>query len=206
MKEVSQQGRTVIFVSHNLVAVKSLCTKGIVMDQGKLVFSGSADEAVENYMNANASKVQPSTVFSSPEDAIGNEFIKIKSVSVQPTNPTITDEFSIHFSFWNFSPGPSIFLAMDLINVYEEVVFGSGFTFETGIDNICEASCIIPADLMNDGLYEINLYFNSVEMRPIFQALNIISFEVSDKDRNYAYFGKVNGSVRPLLKWKVNPK
>jgi lipopolysaccharide transport system ATP-binding protein len=206
MKEVSQQGRTVIFVSHNLVAVKSLCTKGIVMDQGKLVFSGSADEAVENYMNANASKVQPSTAFSSPEDAIGNEFIKIKSVSVQPTNPTITDEFSIHFSFWNFSPGPSIFLAMDLINVYEEVVFGSGFTFETGIDNICEASCIIPADLMNDGLYEINLYFNSVEMRPIFQALNIISFEVSDKDRNYAYFGKVNGSVRPLLKWKVNPK
>jgi len=206
MKEVSQQGRTVIFVSHNLVAVKSLCTKGIVMNQGKLVFSGSADEAVENYMNANASKVQPSKAFSSPEDAIGNEFIKIKSVSVQPTNPTITDEFSIHFSFWNFSPGPSIFLAMDLINVYEEVVFGSGFTFETGIDNICEASCIIPADLMNDGLYEINLYFNTVEMRPIFQALNIISFEVSDKDRNYSYFGKVNGSVRPLLKWKVNSK
>ena len=206
MKEVSQQGRTVIFVSHNLVAVKSLCTKGIVLEHGQLVFSGSADEAVEKYLNSSASKVQPSIAFSGPDDAIGNEFIKIRSVSVQPTSPVITEEISIHISFWNFSLDPSIFLAMDLINVHEEVVFGSSFTFETGIDNICDARCIIPADLMNDGLYAIHLYFNTVEMRPIFQALNIISFEISDKDRNYAYFGKVNGSVRPLLKWKVNPK
>ncbi|MDP4683637.1 MAG: ABC transporter ATP-binding protein [Crocinitomicaceae bacterium] len=201
MKDVSNQGRTVIFVSHNLVAVKSLCKRGILMERGGITFMGSADETVEHYMKVNAEQLNPSISFENPTDAPGNELIKIKTVSVQPTNPFITDEISIHFSFWNFSDDPSIFLAFDLIDLHEEVVFGSGFKFEKNEANLCQGSCIIPKDLLNDGVYTINLYFNSAEMRPLFNTMNAISFEVADKERNYAYFGKINGAVRPKLKW-----
>ena len=206
MKDVSNQGRTVIFVSHNLVAVKSLCQRGILMERGGITFMGSADETVEHYMKVNAEQLNPSISFENPTDAPGNELIKIKAVSVEPTNPFITDEISIHFSFWNFSDDPSIFLAFDLIDLHEEVVFGSGFKFETGPDNICQGTCVIPADLMNDGVYSIQLYFNSSEMSLLLSIPSTVSFEVADKERNYAYFGKINGSVRPKLQWNDNTK
>jgi lipopolysaccharide transport system ATP-binding protein len=50
MSEVARQGRTVLFVSHNMAAVADLCTRGIVLDTGKLTFDGSAKEAIQLYI------------------------------------------------------------------------------------------------------------------------------------------------------------
>ena len=50
MKDVSGQGRTVLFVSHNMAAVKGLCTKGIILRNGGLIFSGDAETACSNYL------------------------------------------------------------------------------------------------------------------------------------------------------------
>ncbi len=52
MGEVSKQGRTVLFVSHNMVAVEKLCTRGIVMDKGRVVFDGIAHDAIASYLAA----------------------------------------------------------------------------------------------------------------------------------------------------------
>ena len=52
MQDISREGgRTVLFVSHNMAAVRSLCTKGIVLQNGKIVYSGTSDEAVNYYLN-----------------------------------------------------------------------------------------------------------------------------------------------------------
>ncbi|HBY64397.1 MAG TPA: ABC transporter ATP-binding protein [Solibacterales bacterium] len=55
MGEVAARGRTVLFVSHNMVAVEKLCTRGIVLDQGRLAFDGSASDAVARYLQGNGS-------------------------------------------------------------------------------------------------------------------------------------------------------
>src|SRR6266496_3800248 len=47
MNEVSQGGRTVIFVSHNMAAVQNLCQRGIVLSEGKVLFNGPAEEAIQ---------------------------------------------------------------------------------------------------------------------------------------------------------------
>jgi lipopolysaccharide transport system ATP-binding protein len=52
MDEVSRQGRTVLFVSHNMVAVENLCSRGIVMDHGRVVFDGAARDAIAAYLTA----------------------------------------------------------------------------------------------------------------------------------------------------------
>jgi lipopolysaccharide transport system ATP-binding protein len=52
MSEVSQGGRTVLFVSHNMVAVENLCRRGIVLTKGKLVFDGPAKDAVDHYLRS----------------------------------------------------------------------------------------------------------------------------------------------------------
>ena len=51
MQDVSKgEGRTVLFVSHNMAAVRNLCKKGVVLHNGSIVFSGTADMAIENYL------------------------------------------------------------------------------------------------------------------------------------------------------------
>ena len=54
MQDVSKgEGRTVLFVSHNMAAVRSLCKNGIVLNNGGVVFQGSADDAVDYYIDSN---------------------------------------------------------------------------------------------------------------------------------------------------------
>lgn len=49
MKDVAGEGRTVIFVSHDLAAVKKLCTRAILLEKGSIIFGGSTDEVIEKY-------------------------------------------------------------------------------------------------------------------------------------------------------------
>jgi lipopolysaccharide transport system ATP-binding protein len=51
MSEVSQGGRTVLFVSHNMAAVENLCQRAVVLEHGRVVFEGSAKDAVQCYLN-----------------------------------------------------------------------------------------------------------------------------------------------------------
>lgn len=53
MQDVAKgEGRTVLFVSHNMSAVRSLCTRGVVLQDGSLIFGGNADEAIEQYVHS----------------------------------------------------------------------------------------------------------------------------------------------------------
>ncbi len=55
MKDVSaNEGRTVLFVSHNISAIKQLCTKGILLQEGKMLISGSVSEATNTYLKNSA--------------------------------------------------------------------------------------------------------------------------------------------------------
>jgi len=54
MREVAQEGRTVLFVSHNLAALENLCTKGILLHEGKLIDQGDMDVISSAYMNRTA--------------------------------------------------------------------------------------------------------------------------------------------------------
>jgi lipopolysaccharide transport system ATP-binding protein len=57
MQDISKgEGRTVLFVSHNMAAVKSLCTRGIVLENGGVVFEGSSHESISYYLHLNKNK------------------------------------------------------------------------------------------------------------------------------------------------------
>jgi lipopolysaccharide transport system ATP-binding protein len=52
MENVGKEGRTVLFVSHNMSAIEHLCNSGIVLESGKMAFTGSADAAVQHYLTS----------------------------------------------------------------------------------------------------------------------------------------------------------
>ncbi|MGB1314376.1 MAG: ABC transporter ATP-binding protein, partial [Bizionia paragorgiae] len=79
MQDISRgDGRTVIFVSHNMAAVKSLCTRGIVLEHGEVVFEGGAEKSIEYYLESSKND------FSQAEfkDRRGNGLVLINKVNV----------------------------------------------------------------------------------------------------------------------------
>ena len=69
MQDISRgEGRTVLFVSHNMAAVKSLCTRGVVLENGRVLFEGGIDEALEKY--------QSESIFENETQYNGSKIIK----------------------------------------------------------------------------------------------------------------------------------
>src|SRR4051794_19175857 len=66
MNEVSREGRTVLFVSHNMSAIKSLCTRGILIEGGRVAYDGSTDEVVNRYLDSGSEMARSGVI---PHDA-----------------------------------------------------------------------------------------------------------------------------------------
>lgn len=79
MKSISQkEGRTVLFVSHNMTSVRSLCKSGIVLENGSVSFSGTADEAVAKYLSINQDA--EGIPIADRQDRFGDGRIKVKNI------------------------------------------------------------------------------------------------------------------------------
>src|SRR5205085_1211991 len=104
----SEQGRTVLFVSHNMPAITNLCSKAIWLHQGSILANGPARTVVNQYLGGSQSKTWKQE-FTNMEDAPGNEFIKMLSAELVPELPDplspidIRTPITIRFRFYNSS-------------------------------------------------------------------------------------------------------
>jgi lipopolysaccharide transport system ATP-binding protein len=82
MEDVGKEGRTVLFVSHNMATVEKLCRKGLFLRQGKVVFSGSQTETIANYLTSLTNET-----FSLKDrlDRQGNGDLKIVKIGIKDT-------------------------------------------------------------------------------------------------------------------------
>lgn len=95
MQDISKgQGRTVLFVSHNMAAVKSLCTRGIVLENGKVKFNGNIDEAMDNYLSNN-NDTGHTVIFDENTKRSGSRNLEFTSVEIRNQNNKLSQEFSI---------------------------------------------------------------------------------------------------------------
>ncbi len=94
MKDVSQgQGRTVLFVSHNMGSIRQLCKTGILLKNGMIDFMGDVDETVARYLVANIGKADDEII--NRDDKVGNKKIEITNVFFKQANGEyITEAFS----------------------------------------------------------------------------------------------------------------
>lgn len=164
MQDISKgEGRTVLFVSHNMATVKSLCTRGVVLEYGKVVFEGNIIDSINNYLGSN--KKQNFTT----EVIVTNENRKIKTnqeieiLSIKLLNPLYDNCFvSTH----------NILIGMDMkINkwVSDFRVAGSVFnddeikigTFFTNVKDLPpnKEKLSVEVELINHNLSKGNYYF-----------------------------------------------
>lgn len=182
-----QQGRTVLFVSHNIAAVKSLCNKGIVLNSGGLVFQGSQSEAVQTYHTMHASDSEYFHV-GPIQNAIGNENIRIVAFSVKASSGgkmiEISTGFEFELEFINYKANINLDVTFELRTIDETIVFHSGVIITSNKDSKTahyKVFGIVPQYLINSGTYKFNIIFGENSNYVLYYAPDIISFQISNE-------------------------
>ncbi|MGB8698274.1 MAG: ABC transporter ATP-binding protein, partial [Thermosynechococcaceae cyanobacterium] len=114
MREVSlKNGRTVLFVSHNMTALQSLCDQTILLESGKILRKGDTKEIITQYLKK-SSNLDRERIWEDPENTHNNDKVHLHRVCITKDDPgnafesiTILDPIKIEFEFWNFLPNTS---------------------------------------------------------------------------------------------------
>lgn len=163
MQDISNTtGRTVLFVSHNMAAVRKLCTRGIVLENGKNVFNGSADEAVNFYLHqVDQTVVKRAFVNQSHRRSSTGKDVVLKEICVLNNIITTRDKINFEITFVN-----------NIVDLNRACVSGticknSGEpigSFFVNINSIVAGENSIRFSIENHnlsaGLYEMNFSFN----------------------------------------------
>lgn len=187
MGDVSKgEGRTVLFVSHNMAAVKELCNQGILLNQGKIEYIGTATESVIEYQkgrNSNDSYFYEGNI----ENAIGNENIRIKEFSVKPLSGdyiSIESGAKVKLIFYNKRPNINLDATFELRSTDEVVVFHTGSLIYRNLDSkigLHEVTFDLPPHLLNAGNYYFKIIFGENQRYILFENDNLVSFSVENK-------------------------
>ncbi|MDN3676699.1 ABC transporter ATP-binding protein [Flavobacterium paronense] len=211
MNDVSKgEGRTVLFVSHNMAAVKSLCTKGIVLENGGVVFDGAIEDSVNRYIAIDQLDDVNPKFFDNASPKYGNSLVRLNSVEIvsssKETYYTITEGLLVKMSFCTFKDIENFNLAINFKSLTDDVVIFSQITpvrFSRQGTYISEL--VIPANFLNSKMYCIDLHFVS-NNKSLLTIANIVNLELVDFRDGINYYGEWSGYVRPNLKFDFSNK
>ena len=206
MEEVSRsQGRTIIFVSHNLSAVQNLCSKGIYLHNGKVLDIGHAHDVVKHYIN-DATSIGSHCWGGIHQD---NEFIKVESITISTgrsddgniyTNDAI--RLSVSLSVHNSVSDVAFEITVNTIDgVAAFSSFSNALTLDKGDKTI---TCLIPKNTMNDRHYSVNFGISKNFNYFIVKIDEAVSFDVSNIPEGLGWQGEWMGVLRPKLTWEVS--
>ncbi|MEP7092896.1 MAG: ABC transporter ATP-binding protein [Flavobacterium sp.] len=207
MQDISKgEGRTVLFVSHNMAAVKSLCTRGIVMENGKVVFDGGVENAINKYISIDqvSSDTYPKK-FDENSPVFGNSFVRLKTVEIISTSNegfyTIKDELLLKINFSTFKDLENFNLAINFKSATDDVVIFSQITpVKYSFKGNYTSELILPGNFLNSKMYCIDLHFVSNNLS-LLTIVNIVNLELLDFRDGINYYGEWAGYIRPSLKF-----
>ena len=198
MQDVSRNdGRTVLFVSHNMTAVKSLCKTGILLKNGRVNNSGQIEDVVNFYLADETAKGIVNNYWTL-EMAPGLEKIRVKSAFVHYKEDLISvnSAFDIVTEFWCMEEGFPVNVSMHLFNINGTCVYNISTKNKTLQRGVHRAVFHIPQHLMNDGIYYVNNMFVT-NAQSYFYHEHAHSFEIIEDREASGWHGKWIGAVRP---------
>lgn len=205
MSEVSsEQGRTILFVSHNINAIKKLCSKAIWLDKGRVYADGNVNVVANQYMGAIQQKA-PKQKFYTIKEAPGNDLIKVLFVELIPDLPDpaaaidIRTALTIKFRFYNFSNQVMLSTDLMLYTLLGECIFSVPSQHSVCNEGMIEGECTIPGHLLNDGSYFITILFIKDTSVYLYKHEACLFFDVADYRENENRFDKWPGFIRPAL-------
>ncbi len=215
MGTAAKDGRTVLFVSHNLLAVENLCDWAICLEGGKLVKRGDAGEVISAYLRHSLS-ISTERSWKAKESGQVTEAVHLQHARVRPTDGsgtgsiTVHTPFSLEFDYWNSDPTAQITVCFSLYNQHNILLFNIGPPIEStprrkpSPTGLLRTICHIPGDFLNDGLHrvDVTIFRNDV---PIINESHALIFNIQDSlQEREDWYGDWPGALRPSLKWENN--
>ena len=220
MEDVAdKEGRTVLFVSHNMAAISNLCFKSIWINKGEIKDLGKTNNVLSKYAfyeTESQGQVSWAEIESSP----GNENVKLQSVKIvcngiSTSEVMIDKEVHIIMKYYNLKKdsilisnihikdrtGAFVLASADFAssNLFVDEWHGKNRTI-----GIYETDCIIPANFLNDQYYSVDIGILDNNLQWQVWEKDIISFHVNDTgEMKKEYMGDWVGVVRPRLAWKT---
>jgi len=202
------QGRTVLFVSHNMASVRSLCDRGLVLKNGLVTFEGNIQDSVENYLSADSNKTwhykNKKTVKGSYIDLI--EIITSSSKGIHDFNEDITIKIELYCDRKIEAPAVSYqILNSDNIPIIHELLLNKESSFCQEKGNYRLTSKIKNLKLYQ-GVYKINVFFaDNFSKSRLDKATEECKFEIINMNKRPYYWQ--NGSAiykENETSWKIS--
>jgi lipopolysaccharide transport system ATP-binding protein len=215
MGEAAKEGRTVLFVSHNMAAILGLCQRTILLESGTVSHDGSVREIVETYLNSGSSGA--AEVVWQLGKAPGNHIAKLRGIRIRDaggkvsTDHQVSKPIRVEVEFWCLKPNMRLTPGFLIHNSLDICVFASG-DFLPGAEKenamyqpgLYRASAVIPGGLLNDGTYHVTPVVLKDLSEWVAAQNRAATLQVHDDGYGRgAYTSGWIGVVRPLLSWDV---
>jgi lipopolysaccharide transport system ATP-binding protein len=216
MQDVSSlDGRTVIFVSHNMGTIRRLCKKGILLSNGTIVFSGGANQAIYEYENS-MNKLSEATWLNTEA---GNMFAYLDKIEIRNEHGQLANQFfsneevRVHFYIRCIETIRNVKIGFDLIK-NGDVIFRSQQVDSIPISVLeggksYELFCKIPGWFLNSGDYQIRPLFSLHCAESLTSVFDIVSnFRItlnSNRSEFHTLLNEENhpGVIFPMLDWSI---
>jgi lipopolysaccharide transport system ATP-binding protein len=217
MSDVAQQGRTVLFVSHNMSAILRLTEETMVLDKGRLVMRAPTPQAVDYYL-ASGFAQQGERVWTDDEiPAEATPFVPV-ALRVRDSQGRIAETVrsvepvTIELEYRLEAPITGLRVGVYLLSTRGEQIFASFDTddpgqferFSTRPAGHYVSRCELPSDFLNEGRFVLGINASSYRIRRYFQDEQALVFSVDATGAPGMHWPEPRmGPVRPRLDWQV---
>ncbi|MBK7482150.1 MAG: ATP-binding cassette domain-containing protein [Flavobacteriales bacterium] len=207
MRSVADSGRTIIFVSHNMFSVQSLCTRAIWLDKGTVRTDGEVVSVVRDYLAECAAQTDHQQW--TEADAPGTDEVRLMALRATSADAegsfTTEAAITIELDLRNLTiTDTDLNIQLHVHTDTDALAFVSDMTERIGTAlwplGANTVRCTIPAQLLNDGEYRISVLFQRKGNRH-FLVQDALSIVVQEGPRQGAWFQKWQGTLRPALHW-----
>lgn len=219
MQDVSREGRTILFVSHNMAAVNNLCSRVVLLSNGSLVADGPSDAVISDYVKIGGTSLAEVT-WEDAAGAPGSDRVHLRAVRVLSEGETTSDvpidrECQIQIEYINLTENLALTASIHLLDrIGTEVLASANLpSANLGSDDwsqkpfprgMFRSVCTFPANLLNEGRYSIRVALCSNISHVEFLTGEILSFDTHDGgEMRKEYVGGWLGVVRPKLTWQT---
>jgi len=217
MDSVGREGRTVLFVSHNMPAVSRLCSRAILLEGGHVVADGAVHEVAHRYLSAGqgstAERIWPDVAA-----APGNEVVRLCGVRFRNRDGQVTpvidvrEEGEVELEYLVLAPGhrlaPNLrFHTEDGTLAFITIQTGTRWSSAVRPAGRFVDAVRIPANLLAEGMHFVHVAISTLDpARMHLLETDAVAFQVVDRlegdSARGQYAGPLSGAVRPLLEWR----
>jgi lipopolysaccharide transport system ATP-binding protein len=214
MGQVASEGRTVVFVSHNMSAITNFCPRSIWLERGSMRDFGKTSDIVSRYLSEGGDR-SGSVVFA-PEDRPGSDAARLMSVRTlngagEPVNLIGANEaLTVEVEYETLRRTSGLRIGVTLLGRDGEAILSTKDLDAYPSDYVREAGryvsrCTLPGDFLNAGKFFITVGSDIPMVQANFNADRVLSFSVemaSDSVGGHVPDGRV-GLLRMQLPWSV---